>query len=304
MSYSNSINLEVCANVEHAVHCRIACLAGIVLLQGSFTEDGELKIKLQEENLRTLAAKLIRHLFDVDISETSDDYCMKKGRLYINKPELVKDFSERLKLRRTEGGDLTIDRIVLQKSCCKRAFIKGCFISSGSITDPNKGYHLEFVARDMLRADYILDILSNLGISAKKVTRCDNYIVYIKDSEAIRDALGILGASNGLMEYENVRILKEIRNSVNREVNCDTANMNKVANAAAKDIEDIEFIEQTAGLGILPDSLRELAETRLLYPYLSLKELGDMMNPPLGKSGVNHRIRRIRETAEKLRVNL
>jgi len=95
MSYSNSINLEVCANVEHAVHCRIACLAGIVLMQGSFTEDGELKIKLQEDNLRTLVAKLVRHLFDVDISETSDDFYLKKGRLYINKPEMVRAFSER-----------------------------------------------------------------------------------------------------------------------------------------------------------------------------------------------------------------
>ena len=176
--------------------------------------------------------------------------------------------------------------------CCRRAYIRGAFISVGSVNDPEKNYHLEFVLADLSAAEQLRDLINAFGLDAKVVERKEHYIVYLKEGEQIVDLLNIMEAPLALMDLENVRIVKEMRNDINRKVNCETANLNKVVGAAVKQLEDINYIEETIGLARLP---------RLEYPDRSLKELGSFLMTPVGKSGVNHRLRKISSIAEALR---
>ena len=197
----------------------------------------------------------------------------------------------------------TENALLTQQSCCKRAFIRGAFLASGSISDPEKGYHFEIVTQDERKATHLQEIICRFQIDAKIVLRKKSYVVYVKEGAQIVDMLAIMEANVALMNLENIRILKEMRNSVNRKVNCETANINKTVNAAVKQIEDIRLIEQKKGFHNLNEGLAEIAELRLQYPEATLKELGMMLNPQVGKSGVNHRLRKLSEIADELRMN-
>ncbi len=201
----------------------------------------------------------------------------------------------------TKNGPEVVDEALLQKSCCVRAYIRGAFLVAGSITDPEKGYHFEIVTSDEKKANQLISKLELFEIEAKSVERKGHIVVYIKEGSQIVDALNVMEAHNALMDLENVRIIKEVRNSINRQVNCETANINKTVNAAVKQIEDIQFIQAQIGLSELPAQLRDAALLRLEYPDTPLKELGNLMNPPVGKSGVNHRLRKLSQIAEELR---
>lgn len=174
-------------------------------------------------------------------------------------------------------------------------------MTSGSISDPEKGYHFEIVCDNPERAELISSIIHNFGIDSKVIARKRYHVVYIKDGTMIVDMLNLMGAYSSLMDMENIRILKDIANNVNRKVNCEAANLNKTVNAAVRQIEDIEYIIKVKGIHYLPDNLVELAQARLEARDASLKELGEMINPPIGKSGVNHRLRKISEIADHLR---
>ena len=174
-------------------------------------------------------------------------------------------------------------------------------MAAGSVNNPEKSYHIEIVCGSKSKAEQIKDIINSFGLESKVINRKKSYVVYLKEGAQIVDLLNIMEAPVALMELENVRILKEMRNSVNRMVNCETANINKTVSAAVKQTEDIQFIHNTMGLNKLPDNLREIAEVRLAYPNATLKELGDLLSVPLGKSGVNHRLRKLSEIAEKLK---
>lgn len=194
-----------------------------------------------------------------------------------------------------------VDEALLQKNCCIRAYIRGAFLAAGSITDPEKGYHFEIVATSEEKAQQLISKLEVFDIEAKSIERKGHMVVYIKEGAQIVDVLNVMEAHNALMDLENVRILKEVRNSVNRQVNCETANINKTVNAAVKQIEDIQFIQAQIGLDELPLQLKEAAMLRLEYPEAPLKELGNFMNPPVGKSGINHRLRKLCQIADELR---
>jgi len=201
-------------------------------------------------------------------------------------------------------GDLNVlKHILVQNLCCKRAFIRGAFLASGSISAPEKGYHFEIVCNTAEKAQRLCDMIGSFGIEAKVTLRKKNYIVYIKEGSQIVDILNVMEAHVALMNFENIRILKEMRNSVNRQVNCETANINKTVNAAVKQIEDIRYIERVKGFESLRDNLAEIAGLRLQYPEATLKELGMMLNPQVGKSGVNHRLRKLSVIADELREN-
>ena len=167
---------------------------------------------------------------------------------------------------------------------------------------PEKGYHLEFVCTKESQAKQLVSILQDFSLDGKIVLRKKYYVVYLKESEGIVDLLNIMEAHKALMELENLRILKEVRNSVNRRVNCEAANITKTVNAAAKQVEDILFIKEHYGLKKLPDNLQEIARVRLENPDVALKELGQLLDPPVGKSGVNHRLRKLTEIARRLKV--
>ena len=176
------------------------------------------------------------------------------------------------------------------------------FVEQGSVNDPRSSYHLEISCNDSAEAEAVAGIMTGQGFKARIVCRKGKHIVYLKDRESIADFLGYVGAINAMMEMENSLILKDMRNSVNRKVNFETANIERTVGAAVKDIEDIRYIESHGGLKQLHGGLKEIAQLRIEYPDATLKSLGEKVDPPIGKSGVNHRLRKIREYAERLRI--
>ena len=181
-----------------------------------------------------------------------------------------------------------------------KGLIREAFLQSGSISDPEKFYHLEIVFTEHEKALEIKQMIESFQLDAKIVERKGHYVVYLKEGAQIADMLRIMEAPLALMEFENIRILKDMRNSINRQVNCEAANLGKTISAAVKQVEDIKFIDSTVGLDSIPEGLAEIAKKRLEYPEASLKELGGLMEPPLGKSGVNHRLKKLSELAENL----
>ncbi|MBP5651799.1 MAG: DNA-binding protein WhiA, partial [Lachnospiraceae bacterium] len=225
----------------------------------------------------------------------------KKGRKTAWVTELTPaETEELLKLLKMQDG-LVPNRMIAQQTCCKRAFLKGAFIACGSITDPQKDYHLEFAMDDAEKAAFTAELITSFDIEAKIVNRKKYNVVYLKDGEHIVDVLNIMGAHVSLMELENVRIVKELRNSINRRVNCEAANIGKTTAAANRQIEDIRYLNDTIGLDSLSDELRTTALLRLEYPEASLAELGEKHDRKVGRSGVNHRLQKLTDMAEKLR---
>ena len=194
-----------------------------------------------------------------------------------------------------------LNHVLIQSLCCKRAFIRGAFLAAGSVSDPEKSYHFEIVCETEEKARRLQEMIGDFGVSAKITLRKKSFVLYVKEGSQIVDLLNVMEAHAALMDYENVRILKEMRNSVNRQVNCETANLGKTISAAVKQIEDIRYIQRNLGFAKLPENLAEMAELRLEQPEATLKELGEMLHPPVGKSGVNHRLRKLSVLAEELR---
>ena len=201
-------------------------------------------------------------------------------------------------------GDLSepVSPLLIKNSCCQRAFLRGAFLCIGSMSDPQKSYHLEFVCTDEDKARQLQSVIQGFDIEAKIVLRKKYYVVYLKEGSGIVDLLNVCEAPIALMKLENLRIVKEMRNSVNRRVNCETANITKTVTAATRQIEDIIYIRDHYGLENLPEALSQMAEVRLENPDAPLKELGGYLDPPVGKSGVNHRLRKLSELAERIRT--
>ena len=190
--------------------------------------------------------------------------------------------------------------MLIKNSCCRRAYLRGAFLCAGSMSDPAKGYHLELVTDNERKAFQIQYLIREFELDAKVIRRKKYFVVYLKEGSNIVDFLNICEAHVSLMQFENERIVKEMRNSINRRVNCETANISKTVNAAAKQISDIEKIRDRIGFSNLPENLREMAIVRIEHPDASLKELGQYIVPPVGKSGVNHRLRKLSEIADDI----
>lgn len=186
-------------------------------------------------------------------------------------------------------------------SCCRRAYLRGAFLAGGSITNPERGYHLEIVAPGREVAAKIAAVMESYDLVPRMVRRKGKYVIYLKEGEQLVRFLSVVGAHRALLEFENIRVYKDVRNNINRLVNCDTANLGKTVEAARRQVEKIRYLERTVGLESLPLGLREVARIRLENPDLSLKELGQLLTPKLGKSGVNHRLRRLEAIADGLR---
>ena len=212
-------------------------------------------------------------------------------------------FTEKRKTYNIKDGQLLSGdpKLLFRDAESKRAFLRGAFIASGSLTDPQKSYQFELVTEHLWQAEELQKLMADFGIHARIMKRRGRYVTYLKDGSAIVEILNVIGAHKALMEFENIRILKEMRESVNRKVNCETANIGKTVAAAAKQLEDIRLIRQQPWYEDLEEPLKEICEARLMYPEAGLSELGSLMNPPLGKSGVNHRFRKLSQIAEKLR---
>ncbi len=189
-----------------------------------------------------------------------------------------------------------------QEEQIKRICIREAFLKSGSINDPNKEYHLEIIFKLKRKADEINIMLKELNINSKIITRNKKYVIYIKDGEEISKFLALIGANNAVIKFEEIRVIKDMKNKVNRKVNYETANLNKTIDAAVKQIEDIKLIKARNEFIKLPDGLKELANLRIENPESSLTELGKMLSKPLSKSGVNHRLLKLKEIAENLKL--
>jgi DNA-binding protein WhiA len=196
-----------------------------------------------------------------------------------------------------------INEDLVKKPCCKRSYLRGTFMAGGSVNDPEgSSYHLEISSSDLEHSEALVEHINQFGLNAKLIDRKNSYVVYLKEVEKIIEFLNIIGAHQALLRFEDVRIVKGMRNQVNRLVNCETANLNKTIEASVRQIENIKLLASVVGLQNLPLKLREVAELRLQYPDINLKELGEMLPSPVSKSGVNHRLRKLDEMAEKLKL--
>ena len=308
MSFSGMVKEELSRQVGKGLHCQIAETAALLCACGKITPEGLLRFQTENEAVLRKYFTLLEKTFNIkkEISVRENSY-LKKGSVYfieLSDPGQIQAVLQRTKLAREgENGETLYlcNALVIQQSCCKRAFVRGAFLASGSISDPRKGYHFEIVCQDEKKAKQLQEIIRSFQIDAKIVLRKKSYVVYVKEGAQIVDMLAVMEANVALMDLENIRILKEMRNTVNRKVNCETANINKTVNAAVKQIEDIKLIESKMGFHNLNEGLAEIAELRLQYPEATLKELGLMLVPQVGKSGVNHRLRKLSEIADGLR---
>ena len=294
MSFSSEVKQELAKQSGKSRHCQIAELAALVAFDGKRQQlIGDAGDVLDSENplLQEKYGLLLAQLFHVNIEEIDT---LPPERIL----ETIKMWNQSL---RCADITETVNGILLQQTCCRRAYIRGAFLAGGSISDPNKSYHFEIVCSTEEMGKQVCTLMQSFSMDAKTVLRKKSYVVYLKEGSQIVDILNIMEAHVSLMELENVRILKEMRNTVNRKVNCETANINKTVSAAVKQVEDITYLKETIGFENLPEGLVEAALARLANPDLTLKELGAVLNPPVGKSGINHRLRKLSELADKVR---
>jgi len=289
MSFSQEIKEELAKQISKHRHCQLAELAAMLEIEGC-TSMEPLEMNLDSDNdlLQETYQTLLRRAFHINAEEELSD-------------ETSAEIFEALKWKAPNLKEQSTDPSLLQQVCCKRAFLRGAFMAGGSVSDPNSAYHFEIVLRTPEQADQIVKLMQSFDLHGRIVERKNRYVVYIKEAEQIVDMLNVMEAYVALMNLENVRIVKEMRNSINRQVNCETANISKTVNAAVKQVEDIQLIDRVLGLNSLSAPLRDMAYLRLEYPETPLKDLGEMLNPPVGKSGVNHRLRKLSAIADELR---
>ena len=310
MSFSSEVKEELSEQIASGRHCRLAETAAILSLCGKIviTENDRYCVKIQTENL-AVARKyftVLRKTFNIraEVSVRKSREVRFYSVIVSKDPEARRLLGETCLL--DEDGNVSecmspMHHRLLRQNCCRRAFIRGAFLAVGSVSDPKKSYHFEIVCTAPEKARQLQELLASYDVDAKVVLRKRHYVVYIKEGSQIVELLGLMGAHISLMQLENVRIVKEMRNSVNRKVNCETANLNKTVSAAVRQAEDIRYIQEKIGLDKLPMDLEETARLRLEHTEASLKELGDMLSPKVGKSGVNHRLRKLSQIADDLR---
>lgn len=310
MSFSGKVKEELSKQISLARHCRMAELAALLSVCGKYESAEKLRFQSENDAVVRKYFTLLKKTFNIDTEITvRESTYSKRGSIYsvsISDERQIRQILEGTKLECSQTGNGVLElnsMLIIQQNCCKRAYIRGAFLASGSISDPEKGYHFEIVCFDEEKARQVQDMIRSFKIDAKIVLRKKSYVVYVKEGAQIVDLLAVMEANVALMNFENIRIVKEMRNSINRKVNCETANINKTVNAAVKQTEDIKLVEKMVGFQNLNDSLAEIAVLRLQYPEATLKELGMMLNPQVGKSGVNHRLKKLSDMAEALRKN-
>ena len=282
MSFSSTIKEELSKlnNFKNKESLEAELVGYFLTENTSYFDD---KIQIITENEFNIE-RIYKLLFNLNIEYEPDI----KGKCYI------------AIIKRNEYIE-NIMKLNLENNELQRDIVRGAFLGAGSVTDPNKQYHLEIFFKEKNNAEYILNICKIYGVNLKIFENNDLYTLYIKEGEEISKFLALIGSNKGVMNFEDVRITKEIKNNVNRLVNCETANLNKIVNASVNQINDIKLIQGLNKFEELPDYLKEIAAVRLENPEMSLKDLGALLDTPIGKSGVNHRLQKIHEIAEELR---
>jgi len=308
LSFSLDVKSELTRIEEPDIHLKVHELSGFIRTGLTLRNyQGTKRILFVTEN-----ATLIRHLFSLvkEIYHDTPEVTMLKTRRFRNHAIYRLEFTrlmqkggaglvKKMGISLSEDGEkLIYEPYAIKSRNGKRAYLRGGFLATGSISDPESSYHLEITFPNRLLAEEYISHLKTFGISPRLIIRKSHYLAYLKEGQEIVDFLNIIGAHGALMQLENIRILKDMRNQVNRIVNCETANLGKTVNASCRQVENIYFIKEHMGLESLPRGLFEIARLRLENPDVSLLELGKMLSPPLSKSGVNHRLRKIDKIAE------
>ncbi|MGG7620669.1 DNA-binding protein WhiA [Bacillus coreaensis] len=309
MSFASETKKEL-TNIEGKECCGKAELSALIRMNGSLSfSNRKLVVDIQTENaaIARRIYTLVKRYYDVQVELlVRKKMRLKKNNVYIVR--LSQDAKMILEdLFILEEGFVfahNIAEALIKKKCCKRSYLRGAFLAGGSVNNPEtSSYHLEIFSLYKEHNDSLCELMNTFGLNSKTLERKKGFITYLKEAEKITEFLNIIGAHNALLRFEDIRIVRDMRNSVNRLVNCETANLNKTIGASLRQVENIRFIQDNVGLHILPEKLREIAELRIAYQDVTLKELGEMVSGgTISKSGINHRLRKIDEIAEKLRV--
>ena len=300
MSFSADVKNEILSVEIENDCCKHAFAYGMMLFSRAFSSY-DMSILTEHSGIAQTYFELMKSVCGV----TAKLIKSKSGKI---KVEITKE-SERIKVLETFGyskknGAVRLNWANFSDECCKNAFLKGVFLACGTVNDPNKRYHLEFVvpylnlSRDL---KVFINDFEQLSVEPKSITRNSNYVIYFKDSESIEDILATMGASNSALEVMGVKMYKDMRNNVNRKLNFESANLDKTIDAASKHVEAIIHIKNTVGLSYLSDDLREVAELRYENPDISLRELGEMLSTPISRSGVSHRLTKISNIAKQIK---
>ena len=312
MSFTADVKKELTGINPERKCCELAEITGFLRLAGSITFGfGGMGIKVSTDNPAVARhfVTLMKNYFTAKSALTiAENPGPARSKLY--ELTITPDMNAEAILRETgmlgikEGSNYLTDGIdpsVVRKRCCKKAALRGLFLAAGSINDPAKGYHMEINCSREDTAASIRKLVNGFGLNTKVTERRGKYVVYLKDAEQIGDFLNIIGATGQFLKFQDVRLTKELKNNANRAFNCDMANSDRAMGAAQKQIEAIRYIDKTRGLDSLPDRLYETARKRLDYPELSLTELAEMFDPPIKKSGLNHRFEKIITIAENMK---
>lgn len=307
MSFAAQTKKEL-TMIEGDACCEKAELSALIRMNGAVQITNQrivLDISTENAAIARRIYSLLKKMFQVHTELlVRKKMRLKKNNVYIVRvPNQVQDILSQLHIV-SEGFLFTpgIEKKIIRKQCCKRAYLRGAFLAGGSVNNPEgSSYHLEIASMYEEHCQALCALAGEFDLNARCIERKKGFIFYIKEGEKIIEFLNLIGAHQALLRFEDVRIMKDMRNSVNRLVNCETANLNKTIGAAVRQIDNIRLLEKEVGLDNLPEKLREVAEVRLKYPDLNLKEVGDMLKGNVSKSGVNHRLRKIDEMAQKLR---
>ena len=299
MSYSADVKRELAEQLPDKICCRAAQAYGMLEFGHAFS-GREISLQTEQEAVADLYDKLVSRICGVEKPERT--VTKRRSALQVCTVGSAEDRTKILARFGHEPREVSVRLNLANVDCddCARALLRGAFLSCGTVTDPERDYHLEFCVPYRNLSRDLLALLDEVNIPARAVNRNGAYVVYIKESERIEDTLTYLGAPHAALEMMNVKMVKSIRNETNRRMNCDNANIDKTVAAAQEQVAAVMRIKEYGGLEQLPENLRQLAHLRLDNPDMSLRELGEAMEPPLSRSGVNHRLQRIMELAADL----
>ncbi|WP_226671581.1 DNA-binding protein WhiA [Metabacillus litoralis] len=309
MSFASETKKEL-TNLEIKPCCLKAELSALIRMNGSLSfSNRKLILDIQTENaaIARRIYTLLKRQYEVSVELlVRKKMRLKKNNVYIVRlVENAKSTLEDLDIL-DEGFTFfrSISEQLVKKKCCKRSYIRGAFLAGGSVNNPEtSSYHLEIFSLYKEHNDSLCELMNTFDLNSKTLERKKGFITYLKEAEKITELLNVIGAHQALLRFEDVRIIRDMRNSVNRLVNCETANLNKTIGAALRQVENIRFIDERIGLDALPDKLREIARLRVEYQDVTLKELGEMVSSgTISKSGINHRLRKLDQIAEQIRL--
>ena len=297
MSFCSNVKAELCRLPLNRICCAVAEAYGVLLFCNTFSPLG-LRIVTESRDFAVRLPKLFKKAFGLEFDQLPEQ---EQGKMVfvLEAPEKLLKIYEAFGLESETTVSLHVNLAVLEEECCKISFLRGAFMAGGSVTDPEKRYHLELATSHLRVSREVYSLLMELGFFPKDVTRGGNSILYFKQSDYIEDVLTTLGAPVNAMRIMEAKVEKDLRNDVNRRVNCETANLGKAVDAAQEQLAAIRRLEANGTYGDLPDKLRKTAELRKANPEATLLELAQMQDPPLTKSAINHRMRKILELSKQ-----